>query len=203
MVLKSLTVMLQQNNSLLMCHSCYYYHHCHTTTTTTTTIAIGTLLLLLCGSNSGSRCAIYIKLWCPNCIKLSAAVLFAFIKHRISVAWCKTAVSPLPTQSCSKPSIEHYYLSNIWMRATLFCIKPWLALYFHIDDAMFVRTHVTVKFCMYRGPGLGVTKQKSMLNSMLVNKDFLTWLLIGWQLCCQPIRCQVWKSLLTNMDFNM
>ena len=34
---------------------------------------------------------------------------------------------------------------------------------------------------------------------MLVNKDFLTWLLIGWQLCCQPIRCQVWKSLLTNI----
>ena len=51
--------------------------------------------------------------------------------------------------------------------------------------------------------GLGVTKQKSMLNSMLVNKDFLTWLLIGWRLCCQPIRCQVWKSLFTNMDFNM
>ena len=51
-------------------------------------------------------------------------------------------------------------------------------------------------------PGLGVTKQKSILNSMLVNKDFLTWLLIGWRLCCQPIRYQVWKSLLTNMDFN-
>ena len=51
--------------------------------------------------------------------------------------------------------------------------------------------------------GLGVTKQKSMLNSMLVDKDFLTWLLIGWRLCCQPIRCQVWKFLLTNMDFNM
>ena len=35
-----------------------------------------------------------------------------------------------------------------------------------------------------------------MLNSILVHKDFLTWLLIGWQLCCQTIRCQVWKSLL-------
>ena len=44
---------------------------------------------------------------------------------------------------------------------------------------------------------------KSLFNSMLVNKDFLTWLLIGWRLCCQPIRCQVWKPLLTNMDFNM
>ena len=38
---------------------------------------------------------------------------------------------------------------------------------------------------------------------MLVNKDFLTWLLIGWRLCYQPIRCQFWKSLLTNMDFIM
>ena len=34
------------------------------------------------------------------------------------------------------------------------------------------------------------------------NKDFLTWLLICWRLCCQPIRCRVGKSL-TNMDFNM
>ena len=42
-----------------------------------------------------------------------------------------------------------------------------------------------------------------MLNSKLVNKDFLTWLLIGWWLCCPPIRCQVWKSLLTNMDFSI
>ena len=42
-----------------------------------------------------------------------------------------------------------------------------------------------------------------MLNSMLFNKDFLTLLLIGWRLCCQPIRCHVWKLLLTNMDFNM
>ena len=37
-----------------------------------------------------------------------------------------------------------------------------------------------------------------MPNSMFVNKDFLAWLLIGSQLCCQPIRCQVWKSLLTR-----
>ena len=34
-------------------------------------------------------------------------------------------------------------------------------------------------------------------------EDHLTWLLIGWRLCCQPIGCQVWKSLLTNMYFNM
>ena len=40
---------------------------------------------------------------------------------------------------------------------------------------------------------------KSMLNSMLVHKDFQTWLLIGWRLCCQTIR----KSLETIMDFNM
>ena len=29
------------------------------------------------------------------------------------------------------------------------------------------------------------------------------WLLIGWQLCCQPIRSHVWKSFLIIMDFNM
>ena len=46
-------------------------------------------------------------------------------------------------------------------------------------------------------------KVKSMLNSMLINKNFLTWLLIGWCLCCQPIRCQDWKYLLTNMDLKM
>ena len=44
---------------------------------------------------------------------------------------------------------------------------------------------------------------KSMLNSMLVNKDFLTWCLIGWRLCCHLVRCQILESLLTNMDFNM
>ena len=49
---------------------------------------------------------------------------------------------------------------------------------------------------------LGLAKYL-MLSSMLVNKDILTWLLIGWQLCCQTIRCQVEKSLLTNIDFNM
>ena len=33
-----------------------------------------------------------------------------------------------------------------------------------------------------------------MLKTMLVNSDFLTWLLIGGRRCGQPIRCQVWKS---------
>ena len=38
---------------------------------------------------------------------------------------------------------------------------------------------------------------------MLVNKDFLTWPLVDWRLCCQPITCQIRKSLLTDMDFNI
>ena len=42
-----------------------------------------------------------------------------------------------------------------------------------------------------------------MLQSVQFNKNFQTWLLIGWQLCYQPIRCHVRKSLLTNMDFDM
>ena len=33
--------------------------------------------------------------------------------------------------------------------------------------------------------------EKSMLKSMLFDKDFLTWLLIGWQPSCQPIRTHV------------
>ena len=32
-----------------------------------------------------------------------------------------------------------------------------------------------------------------LLRQIHISKDFPTWLLIGWQLCCQPIRIQVWK----------
>ena len=52
-------------------------------------------------------------------------------------------------------------------------------------------------------------KLKSMLNSMLVNKDFLTWLLTGWQLCCcstdvNQSDARFWKSMLTiNMNFKI
>ena len=38
-----------------------------------------------------------------------------------------------------------------------------------------------------------------MLKSVFVNKDFLTWLVIGRRVCCQPIRSQVWKSC---FDYN-
>ena len=37
---------------------------------------------------------------------------------------------------------------------------------------------------------------------MLVNSDFQTWHLIGWQHSRQPIRSHVRKYLLTNMEFN-
>ena len=42
-----------------------------------------------------------------------------------------------------------------------------------------------------------------MVKSMLANKDFQTWHLIGWQHSRQPIRSHVRKSLLINMEFNM
>ena len=42
-----------------------------------------------------------------------------------------------------------------------------------------------------------------MLKSKLVEKDFQTWSLIGWQHSRQPIRSHVRISLLTNMDFKM
>ena len=38
---------------------------------------------------------------------------------------------------------------------------------------------------------------------MLLNIDFQTWNLIGWQHNRQPISSHVRKSLLTSMDFNM
>ena len=40
-------------------------------------------------------------------------------------------------------------------------------------------------------------------DCMSVNENFETWLLFGWQLCCQPIRSHVRKFLLTDMDFNI
>ena len=46
-----------------------------------------------------------------------------------------------------------------------------------------------------------ILQRNSMLKSMLVDKNFPTWLLIGWQHSCQSIRNQVRKSLLACMDF--
>ena len=45
--------------------------------------------------------------------------------------------------------------------------------------------------------------KKSMLKSIFINNDFLTWLRISYRLCCQLIRNQVWKFLLNDMDFNI
>ena len=42
-----------------------------------------------------------------------------------------------------------------------------------------------------------------MLESEKVKKDFLTWILIGWQLYWQPFRFQVLRSLLDHMYYNM
>ena len=64
----------------------------------------------------------------------------------------------------------------------------------------------TKPLCIFIGeiaPGPFITKNISMLKSILVNKDFQIYHLIGWQHSCQTIRSQVRKSLLTNMDFSM
>ena len=45
--------------------------------------------------------------------------------------------------------------------------------------------------------------QISMLKSMLANKYFQTWHLIGWQHSRQPIKSHVRKPLSTDMEFNM
>ena len=47
-----------------------------------------------------------------------------------------------------------------------------------------------------------ITKSKSMLKSILLYIDILTWLLMEYRLCCQTFRSQVWIPLLTNMDFS-
>ena len=45
-------------------------------------------------------------------------------------------------------------------------------------------------------------EENSLLKSMLFTRDNLTCHLIGWQLCCQSIRSQVWK-LMNILDFIM
>ena len=47
------------------------------------------------------------------------------------------------------------------------------------------------------------SKLGPMLKSILINKHFQTWHLIGWQHRRQQIRSYVRKSLLTNIAFNM
>ena len=42
----------------------------------------------------------------------------------------------------------------------------------------------------------GLLRNVACFKSMLVNKNFQSWLLIGWQHSCQPIRSHVCKSLL-------
>ena len=50
---------------------------------------------------------------------------------------------------------------------------------------------------------LSIPIKYSHIKNMLVNIDFQTWQLIGWQHSRQPIRGHVRKSLYTNMEFNM
>ena len=82
--------------------------------------------------------------------------------------------------------------------------KPAAKLWYVAEDLVHrVRIKVSLIYNLqYRGQEY-MYYEVLMLKSMLVNKDFQTWLLIGWQHICQPIRSQVKKSLLNNMDFNM
>ena len=54
--------------------------------------------------------------------------------------------------------------------------------------------------------GTWVTKiivRTSMLKSLVVDKGFQTWHLIGWQHSRKPITSHVRQSLSFNMDFNI
>ena len=70
-----------------------------------------------------------------------------------------------------------------------------------IDD-----THLIIRkynYLEYTSTGSLCYKEISMLKSMLINKEFQTWHLIGWQQSRQPIRSHVRKPLLTYMEFNI
>ena len=60
---------------------------------------------------------------------------------------------------------------------------------------------ITVQFFIH-ATGTWVTN-KFALKYMLVKMDFLIWILIYFWLCCQPISNQVWKFVLTNIDFDI
>ena len=64
-----------------------------------------------------------------------------------------------------------------------------------------IRTFINMTQTVYSRCAASITKKNPCLKSLLVNKDFLTWLLIGWQLCCQPIKSFVWKFLINNTNF--
>ena len=81
---------------------------------------------------------------------------------------------------------------NIWQRN----LKSSLT-----EDKAHFLLHSQYHGCWW--PGSWDTKKSQVLKSMLVNKDFQTWLLIGWQHSCQPIRTHVRKSLLMYIYFNM
>ena len=52
--------------------------------------------------------------------------------------------------------------------------------------------------------GISWTMPLMIINSSQPGgTHFLTWLLIGWWLCHQPIRSQVWKCLSTSSDLDM
>ena len=59
-----------------------------------------------------------------------------------------------------------------------------------------------IKFGQHIDLGSG-SLRISMIKDMLVNKNFPTWHMIGFQHSHQPIRSDVRKSLLSNMEFNM
>ena len=47
----------------------------------------------------------------------------------------------------------------------------------------------------------GAVESLLLGNKLLLDGHFLTWLLIGWQLCCQPIISHVRKLLLGYSNF--
>ena len=52
------------------------------------------------------------------------------------------------------------------------------------------------------GPGIAITNTMKFWISLLVDDHFLTWILIGWQPYCQPIKSHTIKLMSAKSNFN-
>ena len=119
-----------------------------------------------------------------------------FRVDNISMGWCKKDVTSLLTH-------WSYVFLTLTHRYVMVCIygrwSQWRQRY--LEELLWRNNIVIIAVCINRSLDYKV-QVKPMLKYM-VNEDFLAWLLIGWWLCCHPIKCQVWKSVLADMDFNL
>ena len=104
-------------------------------------------------------------------------LIFVFL-WRVAASTSPDDISPVPLTSVSFADVHWYILGSVFISySTFFAVCGFLHWYYYNrqKDTVSLVHHWTYP----NQPGLDCWL-KSMLNSMLVNKDFLTWLLIGW-----------------------